>query len=177
MKLETTIIKQLLEIPIFVTFPSNFILQVDIIIMSINSKVLHIHVSLFQYLFTLISLLNIVSLNHALPTSGEPTSKFIIIACNSISSSPWKMKLSAGVVRWIEDHESCQDSLYGNLLCTWETRPQRNFTPTFCLSTRSYDRPIFLTLSSLAFLVVVQTVSSSRNLSRHPLVYFSFSLQ
>ena len=48
---------------------------IDIIIMSINSKVLHI--SSFEYLFNLISLLNIVSLNHSLPTSAESTSKFI----------------------------------------------------------------------------------------------------
>ena len=36
----------------------------DIIIMSINSKVLHI--TSFEYLFNLISFLNIVSLNHSL---------------------------------------------------------------------------------------------------------------
>ena len=63
--------------------------------MSINSKVLHI--SLFEYLY-LISLSNIVSVNHLLPTSAESTSKFIhVVACNLISSSPWKIKLLAGV--------------------------------------------------------------------------------
>ena len=144
--------------------------------MSISSRVLHI--TLFEYLFNLISLLNIVSLNHSLLTSAESTSTFIV-ACNSISSSPWNMKLLAGAgVRWIEDHwTAVRTQLYGNLFCTWETRPQRNFTPAFCLNTRSYDRPVFQTSPSLAFLVVVRTISSSRNLSRYPLVYFSFSLQ
>ena len=53
-------------------------------------------------------------------------------------------------------------------------------TPVFCLkfiNTRSYNGPVLQTSPSLAFLVVVQTLPSPRNLSQSPLVYFFFSLK
>ena len=75
----------------------------DIIIMSINSKVLHI--TSFEYLFNLISLLNIVSLNHSLRTSGSTSvyshKKFDFILA-------MEDETFGQHVHWIEDHEGCR---------------------------------------------------------------------
>ena len=71
--------------------------------MSLNSKVLHI--TLFEYLFNLISFLNIVSLNHSLQTSGS-TAVYSRKKFNFILAMEYET--FGRHVRWIEDHEGCQ---------------------------------------------------------------------
>ena len=75
----------------------------DIIIMSINSKVLHI--TSLEYLFNLISFLNVISLNHSLRTPGSTSvyscKKFYFILA-------MEDETFGRHGRWIEDDEGCQ---------------------------------------------------------------------
>ena len=123
----------------------------DIIIMSINSKVLHF---------------------------GHQGQHQFIVARNSISSSPWKMKLSAGMFAGSRTMSVVGHSCTGIFSADGKQGREGISLSAFCLKTRSYDLLVFLQTSpSLAFLIVVRTVSSVKNVLQSPLVYFSFSLK
>ena len=120
----------------------------NIIIMSINSKVLHI--TSFEYLFN--SFLNIVSLNHL----GQHQ---FIVTRNSISSSPWQMKLSAGMFAGSRTMRAVGHSCTG-IFSADGKQAMKEFHSWVLLENKKL-RPVFQTSPCLAFLVVSPHVRES----------------